>query len=70
MAKHAALSESPITLRLPTDILERLDAVAPAIGKDSDTAALLGGVSRSSVVRLAIVEGLRVLERRYRGKSR
>ena len=40
MAKQAALSESPITLRLPADLLERLDALGPAISADADTALL------------------------------
>jgi len=65
ITKHQRLGESPVTLRLPVDLVARIDALLPRIAGDSDTATLLGGVSRSSALRLVIVEGLRVLERRY-----
>ena len=67
--KALRLGESPVTLRLPADLVARIDALLPKIGADSDTAALLGGVSRSSALRLVIVEGLRVLEGRYGGDA-
>lgn len=51
-------------------MLDRLDALVPVIAADSDAATLLGGVSRSSVTRLALVEGVRVLERRYQAGQR
>jgi hypothetical protein len=66
--KTERVSDAPVTLRLHPDIIERLDALQPKIAADSDTATLLGGVSRSSVTRLALVEGVRVLEKRY-GKT-
>jgi hypothetical protein len=65
--KAQRLGESPVTLRLPVDLVARIDALLPKIVADSDMAALLGGVSRSSALRLVIVEGLRVLEGRYGG---
>jgi hypothetical protein len=55
-----------VTLRLPVDLVARVDALLPAVARDSDTATLLGGVSRSALLRLVIVEGMRVLELRYR----
>jgi hypothetical protein len=63
--KAQRLGESPVTLRLPADIVGRIDALVPAVARDSDTATLLGGVSRSAVLRLVVVEGVRVLEGRY-----
>ena len=68
--KVAKLGESPVTLRLGADIVGRLDALLEKVAADSDTATLLGGVSRSSVVRLALLEGVRVLERRYGKRNR
>lgn len=66
MQKKAPLTEAPITLRLPTELLARIDALQAPVAADSSTATLLGGVSRSSVLRAVIVAGLDVLERRYR----
>lgn len=68
--KAQRLGESPVTLRLPVDLVARVDALLPAVARDSDTATLLGGVSRSAVLRLVIVEGMRVLELRYRESAR
>lgn len=54
-------------MRLPVDLVARVDALLPAVARDSDTATLLGGVSRSALLRLVIVEGMRVLdELRYK----
>jgi hypothetical protein len=68
--KTQRLGESPVTLRLPVDLVARVDALLPAVARDSDTATLLGGVSRSALLRLVIVEGMRVLEARYRESHR
>ena len=68
--KTQRLGESPVTLRLPVDLVARVDALLPAVARDSDTATLLGGVSRSALLRLIIVEGMRVLELRYREPDR
>jgi hypothetical protein len=45
--------------------LERIDAPAPLVSADTDTAAMLGGVSRSAVTRYALLEGVKVLEKRH-----
>ena len=63
--KTQRLGDSPVTLRLPVDLVARVDALLPAVARDSDTATLLGGVSRCALLRLVIVEGMRVLEARY-----
>lgn len=67
MTKHSK-PETMLTLRVPTEVIDWLTALIPAIEGDAETATVLGGVSRSSVTRLALVEGLRVLERRYKVK--
>lgn len=43
--KAQRLGESPVTLRLPVDLVARVDALLPAVARDNDTATLLGGVS-------------------------
>lgn len=68
--KMQRLGETPVTLRLPVDLVARVDALLALVAQDSDTATLLGGVSRSAVLRLVIVEGMRMLERRYRAIDR
>jgi hypothetical protein len=55
-----------MSVRLPVDLVARVDALLPAVARDSDTATLLGGVLRSGLLRLVIVEGMRLLEPRYR----
>lgn len=59
------MREMPLALRLPAEIVARLDALQEPLAADAETAMLLGGVSRSAAIRLAIVEGLRVVEARY-----
>lgn len=63
--KTERLTESPVTLRLPAELLKRLDALVPLVADDSDTATMLGGVSRSAVLRFAMLEGVKALEKRY-----
>jgi predicted DNA-binding protein len=53
-AKRDRLTEFPTTIRLPADLRERVEALIPKIG------------SKSTVLRLAVAEGVRALERRYR----
>ncbi|MGD0947039.1 MAG: hypothetical protein ABSA52_06385 [Candidatus Binatia bacterium] len=64
--KTERLTESPVTLRLPADLLKGIDGLVPAVAADGDTATMLGGVSRSAVLRFALLEGVKSLEKRYR----
>ena len=50
-----------IVLRLPQTIRDRADALIPALEARPDIAAL-GKVTRSKVIRLALVRGLEILE--------
>jgi predicted DNA-binding protein len=52
--KHDRLTDYPTTIRLPADLRERLEALIPKVGP------------KSTVLRLAIAEGIRALERRYK----
>lgn len=63
--KSSALTETPLSLRIPVDLLERIDALVPKVAADSNVATMLGGVSRSAVVRYALIEGIKKLETRH-----
>lgn len=51
--KAARLTEKPMSIRIPADLRDRIDALTPQIG------------TQSAVLRLALLEGVKVLERRY-----
>lgn len=53
-----------IALRLAPDLIERADRLIETIGKDP-TLSTVGEITRSTVLKLAIMEGLAVLEQRY-----
>jgi hypothetical protein len=67
MTKRSKLpaSDAAISIRLPTDIIKRADALVTAVAEE---AALQGitRVGRSVVIKRALLEGLTVLEARYR----
>ncbi len=52
------------TLRVPPDLLERADKLTTWLSSQADYAAIHGGsgLSRSAVLRLALLQGLRALE--------
>jgi len=53
-AKRERLTEYPTTIRLPAELRERVEALIPKIGP------------KSTVLRLAVAEGIRALERRQK----
>jgi hypothetical protein len=59
-----------ITIRVPEDFVARATALLPAVAADEAAAPARGrrafGTNLSVAVRLALIEGLAVLERRYR----
>lgn len=55
---------SIITLRVPQALLDRADALIERLARDEE-AVLLGRVSRSIVLRLALLRGLEQLEARH-----
>ena len=59
-------TETPVVLRLPPELVKRIDALMPAVMTDTATATMLGRLSRAALFRLVLVEGLKVLERRYK----
>jgi hypothetical protein len=52
-----------VTLRLPKSLVERADELIPRL-RDDDQMMVVGRVSRSIVLRLAVLRGLEVLEGR------
>jgi predicted DNA-binding protein len=55
-AKTTRLTDQPMSIRIPADLRERIDALTRRFG------------TQSAVLRLALLEGVKVLERRYGGK--
>lgn len=51
--KAARLTEKPMSIRIPADLRDRIDALTSHLG------------TQSAVLRLALLEGVKVLERRY-----
>ncbi len=59
-----SLKEHPVTLRLPEKLLEGIEELLPLVAQDLEIAAM-GRVSRSQVLRIAVLQGLNVLRERY-----
>ena len=57
-----------ITLRLPKSFVERADTLIAQLAQDEE-ALLLGRVSRSIVLRLAVLRGLEALESQVASRS-
>lgn len=53
-----------VIMRVPEGTNQRADALIEAISNDPKTEGF-GKVTRSTVLRLAVIEGLKVLEKRY-----
>jgi len=59
-------SETPVTIRMPADLLAQADELVDALKADPTLAAVTGGrMSRSAVLRLAVVRGLEALKAQY-----
>lgn len=58
-------SDAAISIRLPTDIIKRADALVAALAREAADQGITR-VGRSVVIKRALLEGLRVLEERYR----
>jgi len=59
----------PLMLRMPQALLDRAEALVPAV-EASEVGAALGRVTRAAVLRMAIARGLAELEAEYLGKKR
>jgi hypothetical protein len=61
--------EQPTHLRLPRDVHERAAALVERLAEDPELRAL-GRMSKTAVLRLAVLHGLEVLEQRARDKAK
>src|SRR5919109_437958 len=57
--------EKPTQLRLPRELLERAEALVPVLAEDPEVRAL-GRMTKTAVLRLAVLHGLEALGKRYR----
>jgi len=60
-------SDIQISMRLPKDLIDRAEALVAVIKKDP--AYSVWRISKSGVLRLALIEGLERLEKKYCKKS-
>lgn len=51
-----------VSMRLPDEVTRRADALVEALAERDEFRAAAGGVTRSTVIRLAILRGLDALE--------
>lgn len=58
-------SRTPLSVRIPDDMVRRLDRLVPKVAKDPNLAAW-GRSSRSAVVKLALLRGIAALEVEYK----
>lgn len=64
MAPNVA-ADKKLSLRVTPDVLKRADALRGKVAKDH-TVVPLGKVTQSTIMKLALLEGLAVLEQRYK----
>lgn len=59
-----AIDDVPTSVRIPRALLDRAEALAPKLAGNADVRAMAGprGVSRSTVLRLAVERGISALE--------
>jgi hypothetical protein len=62
------VNDAKITLRLPNDLVDRLDALVPLVAAHPRWRAF-GRVTRSTVLRLAVDRGLGPLEAECRAQN-
>lgn len=58
-------SRTPLSVRIPDELTRRLDRLIPKIAKDQNVSTM-GRVSRSAVVKLALLRGVAALEQEYK----
>lgn len=59
--KKVTKPDTMLTMRVPSDLLARGDALVSKVAADTDVATTMGRVTRSSVLRLALLQGIKVL---------
>lgn len=61
-------TETQVSVRLPKEMLERAEALVATLRQNPDN--VLIGLSRATVLRLALQRGLALLEEETRGKGK
>jgi putative intracellular protease/amidase len=62
-AEGLNMSDTPLSLRIPDSILARADELIPLLADDPDLSMIVGGkMTRSTVLRVAILRGIKALE--------
>lgn len=61
-------TETQVSVRLPKDMLERAEALVASLRQNPDNVLL--GLSRATVLRLALQRGLAVLEEETQSKAK
>lgn len=65
--RTAPATSQMLTLRVHPEIFERADELIAPLANDAELAIRLGGrISRADVIRLALLEGIKTLERKHR----
>ena len=64
MPKHRKHFVTPITLRLPGDVLPRLDALIPYVEDSTEMGRVKPTITRADVLRLVLDLGIDVVENR------
>ena len=62
----AVPGEFNFTVRMPAELIERLEALVPVLARDVRITTLTGQVSRSTVLRIAVLRGVESLESEYK----
>lgn len=58
-------NEVMLTFRVPPELVARVDALVTRLADDLDVAVTMGRLTRSGVMRLALMEGVKYLEARH-----
>ncbi len=65
MAKASETASVQLVLRVQAGIAKRADELKPKVARDPNLSAV-GRISRSTVLKLALLRGLEVLEQEYK----
>ena len=65
MAKASETASVQLVLRVQANIAKRADELKPKVARDPNLSAV-GRITRSTVLKLALLRGLEVLEQEYK----
>jgi hypothetical protein len=59
------MPKKQISMMVDRDLVKRLDALIPYVIINKELVAMVGNVTRSTVIRLALLEGIKLLEQKH-----